>query len=165
MSADFGGQEEPDEPGVRALEASGLNHSLVRHGLVRSLTEAAEARGVAPQDMVKTMLVRRGKGDFLFVLVPGLRTISWPKLRALLGVSRLSMPDAARAQEVTGYPRGAITPFGSARALPVIADATLSGRTVSIGAGGHGVAATVDADDLIAHLGAQVADVTEPEST
>lgn len=154
-----------DEPGVRALEASGLDYTVVRHGPVGSLTEAAAARGVTPQDMVKTMLVRRSKGDYLFVLVPGLRAISWPKLRGLLGVSRLSMPDAPRAQEVTGYPRGAITPFGSAQELPVIADATLTGRTVSIGAGGHGVAATVDADDLLAYLDAQVADVTEPEST
>ena len=42
--------------------------------------------------MVKTIVVRRGEGDYLFVLVPGDRVISWPKLRALLGVSRLSMP-------------------------------------------------------------------------
>src|SRR5699024_1462009 len=98
---------EPDqaEPGVQALAASGLDYTLVRHGPVNSLAEAAAARGVAPEDMVKTIVVRRGKGDYLFVLVPGLRTISWPKLRTLLGVSRLSMPDAQAAQEVTGYPR------------------------------------------------------------
>jgi len=40
------------------------------------------------------------------VLVPGDRAISWSKLRTLLGVSRLSMPDAAVAREVTGYERG-----------------------------------------------------------
>ncbi|MGC0144493.1 aminoacyl-tRNA deacylase [Pseudactinotalea sp. Z1732] len=155
--------ESQDGPGVQALAASGLAHTLRRHGPVKSLTEAAAARGVAPQDMVKTMLVRRGKGDYLFVLVPGLRTISWPKLRAVLGVSRLSMPDADQAHHVTGYLRGAITPFGSAQTLPVIADVTLTGRMVSIGAGEHGVAATVDADQLVHHLQAQVVDVTEPE--
>lgn len=157
--------ETQDEPGVRALAASGLVHEVTRHGLVSSLAEAAQARGVDPADVVKTMVVRRGKGDYLFVLVPGLRTISWPKLRALLGVSRLSMPDAQAAQEVTGYPRGSITPFGSARALPVIADATLTGRRVSIGAGGPGVAATIDADELLSHLRARIADVTEPETS
>ena len=65
---------------------------------MRSLAEAAQARGVTPADVVKTLVVRRGDDDFLFVLVPGDRTISWPKLRALLGVSRLSMPDAATAR-------------------------------------------------------------------
>jgi Aminoacyl-tRNA editing domain len=49
-------------------------------------------RGAA--DVVKTLVVRCGEDDFLFVLVPGDRVVSWPKLRALLGVSRLSLPDA-----------------------------------------------------------------------
>ena len=66
-----------------------------------------------PRDIVKTLVVRRGEGDFLFVLVPGDREISWPKLRAHLGVKRISMPDATVAREVTGYERGTITPFGS----------------------------------------------------
>ena len=85
--------------------------------------------------MVKTLVVRRGADDFLFVLVPGDRTISWPKLRALLGVSRLSMPDAATAQQATGYQRGTITPFGSVRSWPVLADERISGREITLGAG------------------------------
>ncbi|HEX6918175.1 MAG TPA: YbaK/EbsC family protein, partial [Phycicoccus sp.] len=122
----------------------------------------AAARGVRPGDIVKTLVVRRADDDYLFVLVPGDREISWPKLRAHLGVSRLSMPDATTARDVTGYERGTITPFGSARAWPVVADATLTERTVSIGAGAHGVAATVGADALVAALDADVADVTDP---
>jgi prolyl-tRNA editing enzyme YbaK/EbsC (Cys-tRNA(Pro) deacylase) len=51
-----------------------------------------------------------------------------------------------------GYERGTITPFGSATALPVIADERTWGRTISIGARAHGVAAPVAADDVIAHL-------------
>ncbi len=151
-----------DNPALRALAESGLAHAVTRHGRVRSLAEAAEARGVPPRAIVKTMVVRRGAGDHLFVLVPGDREISWPKLRALLGVNRLSMPDADAAREVTGYERGTITPFGSATVLPVVADERVVGQTVSLGAGAHGVAATVAADDVIAHLGAQVADVTDP---
>ncbi len=63
---------------------------------------------------------------------------------------------------MTGYERGTITPFGSAAALPVIADERMVGRTVSIGAGAHGVAATLAADDVVRHFGAEVADVTDP---
>ena len=145
-----------------ALEASGIPHTITRHGRVGSLEEAAAARGVEPRDIVKTLVVRRAEDDYLFVLVPGGREISWPKLRALLGVNRMSMPDAATAKDVTGYERGTITPFGSTTAWPVVADATIAGRPVSIGAGAHGVAATVQADDLVRVLGAQVADVTDP---
>ena len=154
-----------DTPALRALARAGIAHAVTRHGRVRSLAEAAEARGVPPRAIVKTMVVRRGPGDHLFVLVPGDREISWPKLRALLGVNRLSMPDADAAHDVTGYERGTITPFGSATDLPVIADERLVGRTISLGAGAHGVAATVAADDVIAHFGAVVDDVTDPGST
>ncbi len=151
-----------EDRAAAALTASGISHVVTRHGRVRSLEEAAAARGVAPRDIVKTLVVRRGEGDFLFVLVPGDREISWPKLRAHLGVNRLSMPDAATALHVTGYERGTITPFGSTTAWPVVADATMAGRRVSIGAGAHGVAATVEADAVVAALGADVADVTDP---
>ena len=147
---------------VAALDASGIGYSVTRHGRVGSLEEAAAARGVDPADIVKTLVVRRGDDDYLFVLVPGDREIAWPKLRALLGVSRLSMPDAETARDVTGYERGTITPFGSTRQWPVVADASIAGRRVSIGAGAHGVAATVSADEVVQALAAQVADVTEP---
>ena len=124
------GSDAVEAPGEQraaaALTASGMTYVITRHGPVASLAEAAAARGVQPGDIVKTLVVRRGEGDFLFVLVPGDREISWPKLRAYLGVNRLSMPDAATAREMTGYERGTITPFGSTSAWPVIADATLT---------------------------------------
>ena len=155
-------QSPGEERAIAALDASGVEYSVTRHGRVGSLEEAAAARGVEPADIVKTLVVRRGDDDYLFVLVPGDREIAWPKLRALLGVSRLSMPDAETARDVTGYERGTITPFGSTRQWSVVADASITGRYVSIGAGAHGVAATVSADEVVRALAAQVADVTEP---
>ena len=149
---------------VAGLKASGIEFQVTRHGPVSSLAEAAQARGIDPAGIVKTIVVRRGDDDFLFVLVPGGRTISWPKLRALLGVSRLSMPDAETAKDVTGYVRGTITPFGSLVAWPVVADSLVQARTVSIGAGAHGVAASIDGAALVRALDATVADVTEPEA-
>ena len=146
---------------LAAVASMGLEHEVTRHGRVGSLAEAAQVRGVEPRDIIKTLVVRRGDDDFLLVLVPGDREISWPKLRALLGVSRLSMPSADVAREATGYERGTITPFGSTTAWPVVADATVAGRRVSLGAGAHGVAVTVDADAAVAALGATVADVTD----
>jgi Cys-tRNA(Pro) deacylase len=148
-------------PAEDALASAGIGYRLIRHGPVRSLAEAAEARGVRPAQVVKTLVVRRGADDFLFVLVPGDRTISWPKLRALLGVSRLSMPDAAVAQQVTGYERGTITPFGAVRRWPVIADQRLAGQQITLGMGQHGLAAAVAADQVIQALNAEVADVSD----
>ena len=147
---------------LAGLTAYGLPYAVTRHGRVGSLAEAAAARGVTPADIVKTLVVRRTEDDYVFVLVPGDREISWPKLRAHLEVNRLSMPDAETARAATGYERGTITPFGSEHAWPVIADASIMGRPVSMGAGAHGVAVTVDADAMVAALGAERADVTDP---
>jgi prolyl-tRNA editing enzyme YbaK/EbsC (Cys-tRNA(Pro) deacylase) len=111
--------------------------------------------------VVKTIVVRLADDDYRFVLVPGDREIAWPKLRALLGVNRISMPDKDTAFAVTGYVRGTITPLGSTTAWPVVADASMAG-TVSLGGGAHGVALTVEAAELATALGATVADVTDP---
>ena len=152
---------EPD-PSARAIAAAaalGLDVEITRHGPVRSLTEAAEARGVTPRQIVKTMVVRVAEGEHVFVLVPGDREIAWPKLRALLSVNRLTMASADAAHDVTGYVRGTITPLGSRTPLPVVADASIAGP-VSLGAGAPGVAITVDGRALVEALAASVADVT-----
>jgi Cys-tRNA(Pro)/Cys-tRNA(Cys) deacylase len=150
-------------PALQAAESSGVSHRVIRHGPVASLAEAAQVRGVTPADVVKTLVVRRADDDFVFVLVPGGRAISWPKLRKLLGVSRLSMPSAEVARQATGYERGTITPFGATTAWPVIADERIRGREITLGAGEHGVALAVDADQALQSLGATVADISDPE--
>ena len=170
------------ERALAALEASGIDYTVTRHGRVGSLEEAAAARGVDPSRVLKTIVVRRAEDDYLFVLVPGDRQISWPKLRSLLGVSRLSMPDKEVARDVTGYERGTITPFGATHAWPVVADVCVVAdagadevdvagdatggdggqRLGSLGGGAHGGAATVDGRALVGALGALVADVTDP---
>lgn len=152
-------------PAIAALEAAQLPYRLVSRGEAGSLAEAAAAQGVAVADVVKTIVVRRSADDHLFVLTPGDRVVSWPKLRALLGVQRLSMPDAAGALAATGYERGTITPFGASTAWPVIADERLRGREISLGAGERGLAIAADADAVIAALDATVADVTDPQPT
>jgi Cys-tRNA(Pro) deacylase len=149
-----------DNPALLAVTASGLAHQVVEYGRVASVEQAAVARGVALDRVIKTIVVRRGKGDLLMVLVPGDRVIDWAKLRTVCGVSRMSLASAEEALAATGYAPGTITPFGATTALPVIADASMGGPA-SIGGGAHGVAINLDASELIARFGAQVADVTK----
>lgn len=152
--------DDQSDRALAAADALGLAYEVKRHGPVRSLAEAAAARGVEPHQVVKTMVVRVSEGAHVFVLVPGDREIAWPKLRALLGVNRLTMASADAAYDVTGYVRGTITPLGSRTPLPVVVDASVEGR-ISLGGGAPGVALTLDAADLVAALETTVADVTE----
>lgn len=152
-----------DDSSSRAVLAArelGLALRVTRHGPVGSLAEAAAARGVEPHQLVKTMVVRVAEDDHRFVLVPGDREIAWRKLRAVLGLNRLTMASADEALRVTGYERGTITPLGSTTQLPVVADETVRGR-ISVGGGEHGVGITLDAEALLTALDALVADVTE----
>jgi Cys-tRNA(Pro) deacylase len=150
---------------IAALDEAGLPYRVITHDApVRSLAEAAAARGVDVVDVIKTLVVRRGDDDYLFVLVPGGRQISWPKLRALLGISRMSMPPAKEAFAATGFERGTITPLGSVRAWPVVADVVIASRgEVTLGSGVHDVAIGVDAAALLQATAATIADVTDAE--
>jgi prolyl-tRNA editing enzyme YbaK/EbsC (Cys-tRNA(Pro) deacylase) len=118
--------------------------------------------GIPPAGIVKTLVVKRSDDTYLFALVPGDRAISWPKLRAVVGVNKLQLPSQEVALEATGYERGTITPLGSSTAWPVYVDAALVGRRVSMGAGEHDLSLFVDADALISGLDATVADISEP---
>lgn len=154
-----------DTPAIRELAASGVSFRVVRTERPTSAAQSAALQGIDTGQLIRTIVVRRGNADYIFVLVPGGRQIDWPLLRAHLGVSRLSLPDQEEAREVTGYERGAITPFASAATWPVVADATLRDATsVAIGAGAHGVNLHLDPADLVRLLDADVADVTRAAS-
>ena len=97
---------------------------------------------------MKSLVVARSDGTFLFALVPGDRQIAWAKLRAAVGVNKLRLPSADEALAATGYERGTIVPLGSTTAWPVFADERIAGR-VALGAGEHGFSAFVDAAALL----------------
>jgi Cys-tRNA(Pro) deacylase len=157
--------EPPRTPAIEAIEASGVPHRVVRTERASSAEESARFQGIATHQLIRTIVVRRGEDDYLFVLVPAGRRFDWPKLRELLGVRRMTLPDADEARAVTGYERYTITPFGSTRALPVVADAAIVDEpVVAIGGGGFGINLHVAPADLIATLDARVADVSVPEA-
>ena len=73
----------------------------------------------------------------------------------------MSLPGEDEARDATGYERGATTPFGSTRAWPVLADASIEALDrVAVGGGARGVNLHLAPADLIRHLEATVADVS-----
>jgi Cys-tRNA(Pro)/Cys-tRNA(Cys) deacylase len=154
---------DPDTPATRALAGSGLAFDLALIEPPSSVEESAERQGIEPGRLLRTIVIRRAANDYVLVLVPGGVQIDWPKLRAHLGVKRLSLPDRDEAKAATGYERGAITPFGATTPWPVVADASIAGLgRVAIGGGARGVNLHLEAADLLAALGADVADVGRP---
>lgn len=148
-------------PAIEAITAAGIPHRVVRTALPETAEQSAELQGIPVGALLRTIVVRRGADDYLFVLVPAGRRFDWPNLRAHLGVNRVTLPDAEEARSVTGYVRYTITPFGATRAWPVIVDASaMSEAVVSVGGGARGVNLHLAPADLVAALGASVADLT-----
>ncbi|MDQ1138485.1 Cys-tRNA(Pro)/Cys-tRNA(Cys) deacylase [Microbacterium sp. SORGH_AS 1204] len=151
------------DPTIRVREAArerGLSVDVRERPAASSLDEAAQVLGIAPASIVKTLVVKRSDDTYLFALVPGDRAISWPKLRAVVGVNKLRLPEPELALAATGYERGTIVPIGSKTAWPVYADERIVGTRIAMGAGAHGYSLFVDADDLISAYDAVVADIT-----
>ena len=156
----------PTTPAIEALEAAGVPFRVVRTSIARDAAESAAFQGIELGALLRSILVRRATDDYVFVLVPGGRRFDWPKLRAHLGTNRLSLPDAEEARSITGYERGAITPFGALRAWPVIADASINERAlVAIGGGARGVNVHLAPADLVKVTGAEVVDISVPEAS
>ncbi|RME50365.1 MAG: hypothetical protein D6790_21330 [Caldilineae bacterium] len=145
-----------DPPPVsRALEHMGVPHQVFRHaGPVRSLEQAAQERGQQPDQVVRSLLFRLGESEYVLVLVAGPGQISWPRLRQHLGRSRLTMASKEEVLQVTGYPIGAVGPFGLAKSVPVLVDeSVLAQEEVSLGSGVRGVAVILRTGDLLRALG------------
>ena len=139
-----------------------IDHHLVEYEPGPDIETAAERRNIPIDRILKTMVVRRSESRFVLVMVPGDRIIDWKALRTLLGERRLSLADADEAYTATGYRRGTITPLGANGDWPVIIEASMAGTgEISIGSGTDGIAIHLDADDLIAVTGAQVAAVSK----
>ena len=157
--------DRPDTPATRWLNEHAIAHEVVVTQPASSAEESASFQGIDLHQLLRTIVVRRGENDYVFVLVPGGRRFDWPKLRAHLGVNRLSLPDADEAKVVTGYERGTITPFGSTNAWPVIADASISSLAkVAIGGGRRGVNIHLTPAELVEATHATVVDVTSAEN-
>lgn len=156
---------DPDTAALRAAAELGVAHRVVRTAVPSSPEESAAWQGIPLGALLRTIVVRRGEDDYLFVLVPAGRRFDWPKLRAHLGVTRLSLPDADEARAVTGYVRYTITPFGSARPWPVVVDISIRDQpVVSIGGGVRGVNIHLSPDELVRALDAAVVDVSNAEA-
>ncbi len=155
MSADAQHQEPPV---AQALTALAIPHRVFRHtGQVTSLEQAAAERGQRPSQVVRSILFRLGAERFALVLVAGPDQVDWKTLRQIVGQSRLTMATAAEVLAVTGYPIGAVSPFGMPAPLPIYIDrSVLAEAEVSIGSGVRNTTVILRSADLLQALPAAV---------
>ena len=142
-------------PVARVLAALNIPHRVFRHaGPVHSLEQAAQERGQQPAQIVRSILFRLAEGDYAMVLMAGPAQIDWRTLRRFFGQSRLTTASEEEVLTVTGYPIGAVSPFGLPNPVRVLVDqSVLSQDEVAIGSGMRGVTVILRVPDLMRALG------------
>lgn len=142
-------------PVAVALTQQAIPYRLFTHaGPVASLAQAAQERNQRPEQVVRTILFRLGATQYALVLMAGPGQIAWKALRQHFGQSRLTMATPEEVLTVTGYPIGAVAPFGLPTPVPILVDESVTAQSeVSIGSGVRGVAVILQTADLLAALG------------
>lgn len=139
-----------------AIELTKLNvpHQIFNHsGTIKSLDQAAAERGQVPDQVVRSILFRTSENNFVMVLVTGPLQISWQKLRAYLGQSRLTLATEEEVLLITEYRVGAVSPYGLPRPVRILADKNVFAHSqISIGSGQRGTAIILNSGDLLSSL-------------
>jgi Cys-tRNA(Pro) deacylase len=137
-------------PVMRELQAKGIPFRIFTHpSPLHSLEQAAQERGQRPHQVVRSILFRLAKDQFVMVLAAGPDQISWPALRKHLGVSRISMASEEEVLAQTGYPRGAVSPFGLPAPMRILVDESIfDEEEISLGSGMRNTAVILLTKDL-----------------
>jgi Cys-tRNA(Pro)/Cys-tRNA(Cys) deacylase len=137
------------------LDERGIPYRFFKHpGAVQSIEQAAAERGQRPAQIIRSIVFRLSRGGFVMVLVAGRNQVSWPALRKHLGTSRISMATQAEVLQITGYPLGAVSPFGTYQPVRVLMDkGILSEQEISIGSGVRYTTVIMQREDFLNALG------------
>ena len=122
---------------------------------------AAESLGVAPEIMLKTLIVRVD-GRLACIVLPSDQEASMKKVAAALGGKTAEMARPADAERSSGYRVGGVSPFGQKKPLPTVVEArALAHAKVFVNGGQRGLQIELDPRDLVAALGAGTADIVQ----
>jgi Cys-tRNA(Pro)/Cys-tRNA(Cys) deacylase len=140
-------------PATTALTKAGVPFTVRGYEHDPAITtyglEAAEALGVEPGMVFKTLLVDTGSGLAVGV-VPVDRQLDLKSMATALGTKKVVMADPAVAERTTGYVVGGISPLGQKRALPtVLDDSALAHETVLVSGGRCGMDLELAPRDLL----------------
>ncbi len=151
-------------PGTRMLEKAGIAFTLHPYdydpGADRVGLQAAEALGLDPALTLKTLMVEVD-GRPACCVIPSDHTLSMKKVAAAFGAKHAEMMPPPKAERLTGYHVGGISPFGQKRAVPTAIEAAATGAaTVWINAGQRGLLLGIAPADALRVLAAQAVPLT-----
>ncbi|MFN3336759.1 MAG: aminoacyl-tRNA deacylase [Thermomicrobium sp.] len=128
----------------------------------RTVAEAAQALGVSPHCIVKSLLFRTVDGNCVLAVVRGDQRVDRKLLAAALGYDQLTLAPAEQVVTVTGYPAGATPPVGHATPIPVNVDPAVLEEAVVYGGGGDDhTMLEIRPEDIVRVSGARVVRIAQ----
>lgn len=151
---------------MRELDRAGISYE------VREFEETDVSRGVGmriaeqlgedPDSSLKTLVCVAPSGDHVVCCIPVACEVDLKKAAAAAGEKSLSLMPIKDLEAVTGYVRGGCTPIGMKKPFPTLIDETTQlYDEVGVSGGRRGLSIRLSPDDLVAFLGATLADITQ----
>ncbi|MBN2394381.1 MAG: aminoacyl-tRNA deacylase [Anaerolineae bacterium] len=132
-------------------------YSYEEHG---GTGDASACLNVDEHAVIKTLVMEKDDGKPCLVLMHGDREVSTKNLARELGVKSVTPCDVAKAERVTGYQVGGITPFGTRQPLLVYVQTTiLDLPCIYINGGKRGFLVEITSDALQKALSIKPVDV------
>jgi Cys-tRNA(Pro)/Cys-tRNA(Cys) deacylase len=151
-------------PATVALANAGITFKLHEYdydpNAARIGMQAAEALGVSPARLLKTLMAKAGNAT-VCVLAPSDSEVSLKKLAAAAGTKDAAMLAPAEAERITGYHVGGISPFGQKkRARVFVAQSALAHPSIIVNGGRRGLQIEIAPADLVRVLDATAAELS-----
>ena len=145
------------------LEAEGVAYELLPHSHTESALAEAEALGLEPTDVAKTLVVETPDG-YVRAVIPASERLDLRKLGDFLGAGKKQIHLASEEALARDYPEfdlGAVPPLGGSRRDPIVIDRRVAERDlVVLEAGSHDESVRIAPAALVRLPGAQVADLS-----
>lgn len=147
-------------PGLAALDRAGVHYEIFRYDIATDGPiglAAAQALGVDPALVYKTLIARLDSSQLVVAIVPVARSLNLKLLSAAAGARHAMLASPEEAQRSSGYVVGGISPFGQKRRLPTfLATEAQALQQIYVSAGRRGVQILLATDDLVRCCAARI---------
>lgn len=142
-------------PAVGAARRAGIDCRMLEYEHAEGTSafgrEAAEALGLDPHRVFKTLVAELASGELVVAIVPVAARLDLKALAAAAGSKKAVMADPQAAERATGYVVGGISPLGQRRRLATVLDiSALDQDRIYVSGGRRGLELCLRPEDLVA---------------
>ncbi len=151
----------PKTNACRILDSAGIRYEIREYEVDESDLSAphvAEAIGMAPEQVFKTLVARGDRSGILLACIPANSELELKGLAAASGYKKVELVAVKEVLGLTGYIRGGVSPVGTKKPYPTYLDETAElWDSIAVSAGIRGQQMLVAPADLARVTGARLA--------